>query len=277
MDWNILVVDDSETVRSMVAKTLELAAVPMKQCFEAANGEEALGILSREKIDLALVDINMPVMDGNEMLHRMHSNPALKDVPVVLLTSEGRSKRVEELQSHGGYEYLRKPVTPEKIREVVTRLVGPRQPVESLAQLGEIACGVIQKLALVICDLVQKSELPPVEGPIWQARMRFEGLRKGELSLSVPEPICDVFAGNVMGIEPETEGAHRLAQDALGEVVSVTCGHLLTALVGEGPSFKLYGPEFQALTASDWDELLEKDGTLGCFVEDYPALLSISV
>lgn len=261
----------------MVAKTLQLAAVPMKQCFEASNGEEALGILSREKIDLALVDINMPVMGGDEMLHRMHRDPALKDVPVVLLTSEGRSKRVEELQSEGYYEYLRKPVTPEKIREVVTRLVGKAQPVESVTELGTVVCDVIQRLTFVICDITPKPDLPPVERPICQATMKFEGPRRGAMSLTVPESVCDIFAANVVGIPPEEEGARRLGRDALQEVVSVTCGHLLTALVGEGPSFRLQGPEFREITEGDWQDLLGEDDTIACVMEDSPAILRITL
>ncbi len=277
MNWNILLVDDSGTVRSMVAKTLQLAAVPMKHCFEASNGEEALDILSREKIDLALVDINMPVMGGDEMLHRMHRDPAMKDVPVVLLTSEGRSKRVEELQSEGFYEYLRKPVTPEKIREVVTRLVGAVEPVESVPELGKVVCGVIQRVAFVICDLAPKSELAPAESPLWQAEMKFAGPRRGSLSLTVPETVCDAFAANVIGLAPGEEGAHQLGPDALQEVVSVTCGHLLTALVGEGPSFRLEGPECRPITEADWQGLLEDADAIGCLIEDSPALLRITV
>lgn len=262
----------------MVAKTLELAAVPVNRCFEASNGEEALGILSREKIDLALVDINMPVMSGDEMLHRMHRDPAMKEVPVVLLTSEGRSKRVEELQSEGFYEYLRKPVTPEKIREVVTRLVGAVETVETVPELGRIVCDIIQKLAFVICDITEKSELPAVaDGPIWQASMKFSGPRRGELSLTVPEGVCDVFAANVIGIAPEEEGAHRLGPDALQEVVGVTCGHVLTALVGEGPSFRLQGPEFREVSGTEWEEFLAEEDTIACLIEDFPAIVRIRI
>jgi hypothetical protein len=93
----------------------------------------------------------------------------------------------------------------------------------------------------------------------------------------VPESVCDAFAANVIGLAPGEEGAHRLGPDALQEVVSVTCGHLLTALVGEGPSFRLQGPECRQITETEWKELLDDEDTIGCLIEDSPAVLRIRI
>ena len=124
MALNILVVDDSDTVRAVIAKTLQLAGVPIGELFEAANGEEALQLLDDNWIDLVFADINMPVMNGVEMVDRMHKDGLLKTIPVVIVSTEGSTTRIDLLKAKGVSGYIRKPFTPELLRQVVDDLVG---------------------------------------------------------------------------------------------------------------------------------------------------------
>jgi two-component system chemotaxis response regulator CheY len=119
MALNILVVDDSETVRAVIAKTLELAELPVNDLYQASNGKEALEILNEHWIDLVFADINMPVMSGIEMIERMYKDGLLKTIPVIIVSTEGSATRVEQLKSKGVSAYVRKPFTPELIRKVV--------------------------------------------------------------------------------------------------------------------------------------------------------------
>lgn len=124
MALNILIVDDSETVRAVIAKTLNLAGVEIRELHHAANGREALEILAAHWIDLVFADINMPVMGGLEMLEKMGADGLLKTIPVVIVSTEGSIRRIEQLKASGVSAYIRKPFTPEELRRVVDDIVG---------------------------------------------------------------------------------------------------------------------------------------------------------
>ncbi len=124
MAINVLVVDDSEIVRQVIAKTLQLAGVPVNQLFMAGNGKEALEILAENWVDLVFSDINMPVMTGIELIEEMHKDDLLKTVPVIVVSTEGSVTRMEELRAKGVSAYVRKPFTPETLRKVVEEVLG---------------------------------------------------------------------------------------------------------------------------------------------------------
>ena len=119
MSLSVLIVDDSATVRAVIAKTLDLAGVPVAHIYEASNGKEALDMLAEHDVDLLFSDINMPVMSGVEMIERMAACGLLETIRVVVVSTEGSATRIEQLKSKGVSAYLRKPVAPETIRRVV--------------------------------------------------------------------------------------------------------------------------------------------------------------
>lgn len=123
MAFNILIVDDSGTTRAMIRKTLGLTKLPLGQLLEAANGAEALTLLGTHWIDLVLCDINMPVMDGHELVARMHDDPVLQTIPVAIVSTEGSEERITELRALGISAYLRKPFKPEDVSALVLGLL----------------------------------------------------------------------------------------------------------------------------------------------------------
>jgi two-component system, chemotaxis family, chemotaxis protein CheY len=124
MSFNILIVDDSRTIRSVIKKTLLIAGVPTGELFEASNGLEGLQIMKNNWVDLCFADINMPVMNGIEMIEKMLEDHMLEKLPVVIVSTEGSKTRIEELFRKGVRAYLRKPITPEIIRNVVKEVLG---------------------------------------------------------------------------------------------------------------------------------------------------------
>ena len=124
MAFNILVVDDSETIRAIVAKTLKIAGVPVSNLYQASNGKEALETLKKEWIDVVFADINMPVMDGIEMITKIRADNALQDVNVVIISTEGSSTRLNELQDKGVKAYIHKPFTPEELNSTLINIFG---------------------------------------------------------------------------------------------------------------------------------------------------------
>ena len=123
MALNILIVDDSSVVRAMVAKALRLAKVPVGQLHQASNGQEGLDVLADHWVDLVLADINMPVMNGEEMIQRIRARPEWDELPILVLSTEGSRTRIERLRRHG-VAFIRKPFQPEDLQKVVQQLTG---------------------------------------------------------------------------------------------------------------------------------------------------------
>src|SRR5579871_4863923 len=106
MPIKILSVDDSRTIRLIVGRTLKPYDCTL---CEASNGQEGLEVAAREKPDLILLDITMPVMDGVEMLTQLREQPDLKSTPVIMLTAESAKENVAYIAKLGVRDYLVKP------------------------------------------------------------------------------------------------------------------------------------------------------------------------
>jgi two-component system, chemotaxis family, chemotaxis protein CheY len=124
MAFNILLVDDSLTVRAVIAKALQLAGVDIGSLYEAGNGAEALEVLDREWVDLVFADISMPVMTGEEFVEQLHESGVIEELPVVIVSSAGSEPKIQRLKELGIRDYIHKPFTPEQIREVVDKVMG---------------------------------------------------------------------------------------------------------------------------------------------------------
>jgi two-component system chemotaxis response regulator CheY len=123
MSFNILVVDDSPLARKIVAKTVRMSGLPLGDLLEAGNGREALEVLESSWVDVVFADINMPEMDGGQMIERMAANELLASIPVIVISSDRSEKRMEYLLRLGVRAYLTKPLTPEGVAEVVRKLL----------------------------------------------------------------------------------------------------------------------------------------------------------
>lgn len=124
MAYNILVVDDSETMRAVIAKSIGLAGVALGSLFQAGNGAEGIEVLKREWVDLVLADINMPVLNGVGMVAQMKADPALGDIPVIIVSTEGSATRLQSLKDQGVKGFLRKPFTPEELKKAMETVLG---------------------------------------------------------------------------------------------------------------------------------------------------------
>jgi two-component system chemotaxis response regulator CheY len=123
MSLNVLVVDDSSVMRAMVIKTLRLSGVAIDEIHQAANGQQALELLDQKWIDLAMVDINMPVMNGLELLERLRKSKEFAKLPVIVVSTESSKTRIEMLEQNGAI-FIHKPFTPEMLREAIVTATG---------------------------------------------------------------------------------------------------------------------------------------------------------
>ena len=120
----VLIVDDSSVMRKILERSLRQAGVELSSVLQAGNGAEALSVLAENQVDLILCDINMPVMDGLEFVKQLPGVENAKGVPVIMITTEGSESHVVQALSAGAKGYLRKPFTPEQVRDHVLSLLG---------------------------------------------------------------------------------------------------------------------------------------------------------
>ena len=123
MALDVLVVDDSSVMRSIIIRTIRLSGFPLGEVHEAANGQEGLQMLEQHSVDLALVDLNMPVMGGEEMIDKIRGNAAMADFPLIVISSEGSDTRIERLRKKE-VRFLQKPFMPQAVRETIVDVTG---------------------------------------------------------------------------------------------------------------------------------------------------------
>jgi two-component system chemotaxis response regulator CheY len=123
MALNVLIVDDSAAMRSIIQKTLHLSGLEIEKIYQAKNGEEALQMLEENWVDLALVDINMPIMDGETLINRVRENPDWSDLAIVVVSTESSEARIVQLRSKD-VEFIHKPFAPETLRQTVFQITG---------------------------------------------------------------------------------------------------------------------------------------------------------
>jgi two-component system chemotaxis response regulator CheY len=127
MNCRILIVDDSPLLRATARRAVLQAGVPAASVREAANGKEALLELAREPVELVLLDLNMPVMDGYQFVEAKAARPELAAVTVALVTTEGNAERLQRMRALGVTHYLHKPFAPEELRALVQQLTRQTQ------------------------------------------------------------------------------------------------------------------------------------------------------
>jgi two-component system, chemotaxis family, chemotaxis protein CheY len=122
---NVLVADDSAVMRAMIIRILRLTGLSIGRIYEASNGQEAISALDATPVDLALVDINMPIMNGEEMIDRIRKNQATADLPIIVVSTESNIERVDRIRQRK-VEFVHKPFTPEVLQRVLVQLTGVR-------------------------------------------------------------------------------------------------------------------------------------------------------
>ena len=123
MAYNVLVVDDSAITRKVVKKAITITGLDLRELHEARDGIEALQVLGDQWIDLVFVDLNMPRMNGVELIEKMAEDNRLESTPVIVITSDRNELRLAELKAHGVRAHLNKPFRPEALRDVLTQVL----------------------------------------------------------------------------------------------------------------------------------------------------------
>jgi two-component system, chemotaxis family, chemotaxis protein CheY len=128
MEADVLVVDDSAAIRKILQRVLRQTGIAIRTIHEAGDGQEALEILKAHRPDLVLTDINMPKMDGLQFLAAMKASEQWREIPVVMVTTEGGETKVAEAVKLGAAGYVRKPFTADQIKEKLAGILAPGLP-----------------------------------------------------------------------------------------------------------------------------------------------------
>jgi len=131
MSFIVLIVDDSPVMRTFIRRVMKLAGFEDAEYLEAADGQEALERIQTKLVDVILTDINMPRMDGEELLRELGKNGTLKTVPAVVISTDATRDRVQRMLALGAQGYITKPFSPEALREELDRVLGERQSAEN--------------------------------------------------------------------------------------------------------------------------------------------------
>lgn len=119
MTKKALTVDDSKTMREMVSFTLKSAGF---EVMEAEDGAQAISVLGGNSFDIIITDLNMPNMDGIELIRNLRSNPSYGSVPILMLTTEADNNKKMEGKEAGATGWIVKPFQPEKLVEIVNKV-----------------------------------------------------------------------------------------------------------------------------------------------------------
>ena len=120
MSKTILVIDDSPSMREMIAFTLKRAGYTIVQ---SSDGQEALTKLDGERVALIITDLNMPVMDGMTFIKKARVNPQLKFTPILMLTTESQEEKKQEGKAAGATGWLVKPFDPQQLLSTIAKVL----------------------------------------------------------------------------------------------------------------------------------------------------------
>ena len=123
MGLRILIVDDSPVMRKFILRVMEMSGLDVASYAQAENGESALRALKNQPADIILTDINMPGMDGEELVRRLQEDPAFRALPVVVVSTDATSCRIQRMLQLGARGYVTKPFSPEALRQELDRVL----------------------------------------------------------------------------------------------------------------------------------------------------------
>ncbi len=132
MIYSILIVDDSLPMRSVIQKTLGAAGYGGSEILEAQNGQEALDMMRHNWVDVVLTDYNMPVMNGLDFILKAKKEDLLRDIPFIVVSTEGNKDRIAQFMESGAAGYVTKPFTAESIRDVMVTILGESEDEDSI-------------------------------------------------------------------------------------------------------------------------------------------------
>jgi len=243
----VLIVDDSATTRAIIKRVIGMSELPVSDILEAADGKAGLEMMESWDIDLVIADLNMPVMDGAEMIARMRKNQKFREIPVLVVSAQPDLERMEQLKRDGVAGYLPKPFTAEDARQLIGPYLAPKpDPLEETAMihdtlnmtLVESFAESLETMAFMSMDLCDTCSMPDASPGTKIVSVGFHGKGiRGSLSIAAPPGFGSLVASNCGLAEAPDDG-----EDSLKELANITCGTLLRHRIGGAAGFEMAPP-----------------------------------
>lgn len=120
MSNSLMIVDDSVTMRRIIMRTMRMSGLEFDEIQEAGNGKEALDKLGEAPVDIILCDVNMPEMNGTELVKEVRQMDSCSNTKIIMVSTESSQGFIDEMMSHGANGYITKPFSPEKFEEKIS-------------------------------------------------------------------------------------------------------------------------------------------------------------
>lgn len=236
----ILIVDDSAPTRRFIQRVAELTGLPFHHYAEAANGAAALEQLSQDDFDMVLIDINMPVMNGEEFLRALRVEPGYEHIPVVAISTDATVDRITRMRSLGANGYITKPFTPEALRDQLERVLrvggshleGPAAEVAGSVEglLRESAAHVLETMFFASVERDLHADAVKQGLSAW---ITFSGSIAGRFALVLSREAAANVTNNFLGLTGETVSAEEESQ-VVCELANMVCGRFLSRFAPAG-------------------------------------------
>ena len=250
-----------------------MADLNVGEFLEAENGQEALDILENSNVNLVLSDLNMPEMGGAEMVQQMKNRDATKSIPVVVISTESKTTRIQKLLAEGVRDYLHKPFTPEEFKETIQALWS-KPKIDTGNLLTQAVTQALEVMALVTDVPVDDDMVIPKKTIL--AQIGFTGAKKGTILILAGMDFCKILAENIAGID---KANNRKALDALQELSNVTCGLFLPMVVSSTADvFDITVPKVETCdNEAQWDEFVADANTSILNIEGHAIAVKLIV
>jgi two-component system, chemotaxis family, chemotaxis protein CheY len=230
----LLIVDDSTPTRRFIQRVAELTGLPFHSYSEAGNGAEALARLAADDFDLILIDVNMPVMNGEEFLTALRARPGYEQLPVVAISTDATVDRIARMRSLGANGYITKPFTPEALRdqlEHVLRQGGTRLEDPATASGGSVEELLRQSARHVLETMffsnIEDSLPDDAVDSGLSAWITFSGSISGRFALVLSADAASNVSQNFLGLTGEAVTSLEEEQ-VVRELANMVCGHFLS-------------------------------------------------
>lgn len=256
MNANILIVDDSAILRKVMRKAIGQLGVQSDRIFEAGDGQQALDQLAAQPIDLILLDMHMPVMNGHEFALIKSQDAALAAIPFVVVSTEANALRLMEMVELGALGVLRKPFEPEDLRRMVadylpdetlaassapSAIVGQELPGLERRQLDALIANALERMAFVLTDHAESEDAQHYKQHAHITYVSDE--EEADIFLSASDGFLREFAASLLGMdEDDPEVAQELVA-GLTELANILAGEIVVCLGGEEKRFVLGIPQ----------------------------------
>lgn len=285
----VLIVDDSRLARAAIKKVVNQATQNTAHVLEAANGRLAMAVMQQQAVQVVFTGINMPVMDGAALLRAMREAGLSGRTRVIVVTADDSAKRLEYMKREGVRAYLRKPFRATDVRNALQQAIQGETADFFADRVGAISVtrhDLRQAFLSILTDVVGRFSFGYVDradpaftqGCIDQqvsATVAFAAPSPGRIEMAAPLSLCRTLAHAVLRTAQECIDQDD-AEDALRELLNITCGRTVAAFFGNRDQPMLGIPTSCLIDDWAWEGMSQSPHTLIYAVEDKPLMLTFT-